>query len=108
MCIPLTRSVAGATPKKVLETELNAIRETHVSADAETLLLLDLLEGRKETATVEMMIALQISAQLAAAAGLTKKQWLQQLLTRHASEGERVELLWHALVELHNSSSLPW
>ncbi|MBI2816359.1 MAG: hypothetical protein HYX72_05440 [Acidobacteria bacterium] len=104
--LPLTNT---SEAQRLIAAELTAIRElAELSGDPGTLLLLDLLETQNDESAVSLTITLQISATLAAAAGLAKRQWMQQLLNRHATDEERVQTLWRTLVEMHSSGDLPW
>ena len=107
--LPLTNTSENSVAQRLIAVEVRAIRElAELSGDPGTLLLLDLLETHNDHSAVSLIIALQISARLAAAAGLTKRQWMQQLLNRHARDEERVQTLWRTLLDMHISGDLPW
>lgn len=95
--------------QRLVALEVQAVRELAVlSEEPGTLLLLDLIEAHQQESTVPLSIVLQISAGRAAAAGLTQRQWMQQLLNRHATHQERVQILWRTLVDMHMNGELPW
>jgi hypothetical protein len=95
--------------QKLIHAEVEVIRQRgELAGDPETLLLLDLLQEHKQGSDISLAIALQISAHIAVAAGLNKRQWVQQLLSRHACDDARVHKLWRALVEMHTTGELPW
>ncbi len=95
--------------RKVLGSEIKALREAaEQSADQETLLILDFLEHGQDVSSVPLKMALIISARLAAARGLSQRQWMQELLSRHATDREQLETLWRTLVDLQVDAELPW
>lgn len=101
--------VSIAETKRLLSAEIKALRESaEALGDQETLVILDFLESHREGSALPLEIALQISARLAAAGGLSQRQWMQQLLSRHGSDGPRLEALWRTLVDLHVGGILPW
>jgi len=102
-------NIPSSEAKELLGIEVKALREAaEKSTDPGMLLFLDFMEAGQDHWNLLLELALKLSARQAADGGLSQRQWMQQLLSRHASDRNRVETLWRTLVGLLERGQLPW
>ncbi len=95
--------------RNVLRIEIEMLDDARKAcADPATLLILDFLEADQDHSELALELTLTLSARFAAATGLSQRQWLQQVLSRHASHLRALEALWQALITLNINGGLPW
>ena len=95
--------------RNLLDSEINELQEAAGnSGDQETLAILDFIKADRERSTPALEMVLMISARFAKSGGLSKLQWMQTILGRHAADRECLETIWRALTDLHVNGDLPW
>ena len=100
----------GAVEKRAfLKKEIGILRQrAEKTGDTEALAILDFLEASPTDLSSPLEITLQTSACRAAASGLSEKEWMLELLSRHSDTRGMLEILWQALVDLRLIQGLPW
>ena len=93
--------------RKVLNLEIQVLRAGKSDNIAE-LAILDFAEAAKGNPHLPLVKTLQVSAGFAAADGLSERDWIQQLRSRHVGEQGTLEALWRALDDLVVNGALPW